>query len=81
VDELQKIVGSLDNNLERIVLTRWGHALALICPNYFSKLNQLQHENTSGVYSLAHSSSKGLSRIETAVFAARKAVDQALGTR
>jgi protoporphyrinogen oxidase len=77
VEQVEKICPGLNNNLERIILTRWGHALAVAGPGYFSKLNKLQSV-TSPCYSLAHSSSIGLPRIESAVQAAHRAADRAL---
>ena len=76
VEQVAKISDGLNNNLERVILTRWGHALAVAGPGYFSKLNQLQQAQGS-TYSLAHSSAKGLPRIESAVAAAQQAVGTA----
>lgn len=77
VKQIKQLNEHLEQNLERIVLTRWGHALAVPEPNYFSKLNRIQ-EKTSSSYSLAHSSAKGLPRLESAVAAAHQAVNRAL---
>jgi phytoene dehydrogenase-like protein len=77
VKQVKQLSSDLEGNLERVVLTRWGHALAVPGPGYFSKLNQLQ-QATQGSYSLAHSSAKGLPRLASAVAAARQAADSAL---
>lgn len=77
IKQVQQINDQLETNLERVILTRWGHALAVPGPNYFSKLNNLQ-KHTGQIYSLAHSSAKGLPRIESAVIAARQAAYSAL---
>lgn len=77
ISQLGEITEHLSENLEQIVLTRWGHALVVPTPGHFAKLKALA-QNTSPSYTLAHSSTQGLPCVESALAAARKAADRAM---
>lgn len=77
VAEVNKLTNQLKKQLTHVVLTRWGHALAIAGPGYFAKLNKLQSLAETS-YSLAHSSNKGLPRLESAVAAGFEAANKAL---
>jgi protoporphyrinogen oxidase len=80
IKELAPLTDGLLKNLEQIILSRWGHAMAVPSVGYFAKLNKLC-ESVSPNYSLAHSSARGLPRIESAVAAAKSASNRALGIK
>jgi len=71
------ISSQLEASLDGIVLSRWGHAMPVMNVGYFAqmaRLNSMEH----GRFSLSHSSSQGMQCAESAVRAARLAVNQAL---
>jgi uncharacterized protein YkwD/protoporphyrinogen oxidase len=74
--ELKKLVPQLEGNVEEVVLTRWGHALAITKPQYFKYVGELQAQETAS-YSFAHSSAHGLPGAEAAVQGAKHAVEKA----
>jgi protoporphyrinogen oxidase len=78
VSQLAKLVQHLSTNLEEVVLTRWGHAMAVPEPGYFQRLRKIHAAEGNGVFSLAHSSMQGLPSAEAAITAARIAADRAL---
>ncbi|MBI4533471.1 MAG: FAD-dependent oxidoreductase [Candidatus Melainabacteria bacterium] len=80
VEQVSRLVKDLEKHLEKIVLTRWGHAMAIARPGMFSKLTELQSLNTGPVI-LAHSSMEGLPSAESAISAARLAANKALCMR
>lgn len=78
--QLEPICESLPGELEKIVLTRWGHAMAATTAGYFGKMTQLSAAMTNSTsFSLAHNSFYGRPKAESAIAAARAAVDRALG--
>lgn len=78
VSQLSKLVSHLGQSLEEVVLTRWGHAMAVPSPGYFQRLRKIHAAEGNGVYSLAHCSMQGLPSAEAAITAARIAADRAL---
>lgn len=79
VQQMQKLVPQFDKNLEKVVLSRWGHAMVVARPGFFKLVQKLQAEQT-GSYILAHNSMHGLPCAESAIGAARRAVNIALGS-
>ncbi len=77
VAQLSKFVAQFERNLEEVVLTRWGHAMAIARPGLFAKLAEIQAMDT-GPVTLAHNSMSGLPSVESAISAARFAADKAL---
>ncbi len=78
--ELEKIVPGITGSIEEIVLTRWGHSMAVARPNYCKYIAELHgFENDS--FTFAHSSAHGLPGIEAAAAGAKSAVERALKTK
>src|SRR4030095_5117333 len=77
VTQLSKLVPQFEANLDEVVLTRWGHAMAIARPGMFAKLTQIQAGDT-GPITLAHNSMAGLPSAESAISAAKFAADRAL---
>ncbi len=74
--ELTKAIPSVKDNVEEVVLSRWGHALAIAKPQYFKYVGELlSFENSS--FSFAHSSTHGLPSAEAAVQGALHASQKA----
>ena len=79
VTQLEPVLDGLQGQLEKVLLTRFGHAFPATGIGYFSKMTQLSAALTHGYgYSLAHSSTQGMPKLESAVAAARSAVNTAL---
>lgn len=77
VSQLTPVLGPLESWLDQVVLTRWGHAMAVTGPGYYQQMTRILN-NQSDNYSLAHSSFYGLPCLESAVKGARVAADRAL---
>lgn len=77
VGELDKLQADLSGGIEEVVLSRWGHALALTGPGYFAGLARLQKLQEGDSYSLAHSNIYGWPAAETAITAGRDAAVKA----
>jgi len=74
--ELTKAIPQLKGNVEEVILSRWGHALAVARPQYFKYVGELMSfENDS--LSFAHSSAHGLPGAEAAVQGALHASQRA----
>ncbi len=80
VDQLEKLVEHFQGNLEEVVLSRWGHAMVVASPSFFSKISKLASLDTGPII-LAHCSTAGLPAAESAIIAARRAALSALGKR
>lgn len=78
VDQLTKLIGPIEKDIETVVLTRWGHAMAVNTPGFFAKISKFNRTANSG-YTFAHCSTQGIPCAEGAVAAARLAADRALG--
>lgn len=76
-EQMQSFISTLDDHLVEMVLTRWGHALAVPTPGYYSRVAKLMN-GYSGPYSFAHSSFHGMPCTESAIRGARYAADRAL---
>lgn len=72
-----RLVAHLAENLEEIVLSRWGHAMVVAGPGYYARLQRIQSAQ-SGSCTLAHSSLQGLACAESAIRAAKFACTRAL---
>ncbi len=77
IEQLQPLTSGLSESLERVVLTRWGHAMLAVDSGYFGRMTKLS-QCTDDSYSLAHNSTQGLACAESAIRAAKQAVDNAL---
>jgi phytoene dehydrogenase-like protein len=77
IDQLQSLVPGLKKSVDQIVLSRWGHALAVVSPGYFSRLAKLHELTAGGACSLAHSATIGRQNSESAVSAGRQAAASA----
>lgn len=78
VGQLSMLVEHLSANLDEVVLTRWGHAVAVPGPGYFARLRKIHAAVGHGVFSLANNSMQGFPSAESAITAARIAADRAL---
>jgi protoporphyrinogen oxidase len=78
VGQLTKLIGPIEKDIETVVLTRWGHAMAVTRPGFFARISKLNRTTNSG-YTLAHCSTQGIPCAESAVAAARLAANRALG--
>lgn len=76
--ELKKFVPQLEDQLEEMVLTRWGHALAIVSPGYFGRVQKIQAVQER--FGLAHSSISGGPTIESAIRGGLSAAKNALKT-
>jgi protoporphyrinogen oxidase len=78
-EQLEPVCQNLAKELEKVVLSRWGHAMVATNSGYFNKMTQLSAALTdNSSFSLAHSSLQGMPKAESAVAAALAAVDRAL---
>lgn len=75
--QIEKLIPGALKQIEEVTLTRWGHALAIIGPGYFSRLAKLQ-KLPDAPYSLAHSSVWGWPAVESAIHGGRTAAQRAL---
>ncbi|CAN5709396.1 hypothetical protein BH10CYA1_BH10CYA1_06240 [soil metagenome] len=78
VGQLGKLIGPIEKDIETVVLTRWGHAMAVTKPGFFARISKLNRTANSG-YTLAHCSTQGIPCAESAIAAARLAANRALG--
>lgn len=64
---------------DKVVLSRWGHAISVPTINSYERLTQILASNQSAEsYSLAHSSLYGIQSLENAVQAGKRAAKRAL---
>jgi len=77
VAQLSQLFEPLQNNLEQIEITRWGHAIMVPKPGLSSVLNKA-NQVTSDWMTFAHSSAGGGQSLEGALAAARNAADRCL---
>ena len=81
VSQMSKLLGSsVEQDLDEIVMSRWGHAMAVPTTGFFGKVHKL-NSTISGAYALAHCSSQGMASAEAAIAAARQAVSKALKSK
>lgn len=76
-EQMQTFISTLDEHLVEMVLTRWGHALAVPTPGYYARIAKLL-SSYQGSYSLAHSTFHGMPCTESAIRGARYAADRVL---
>ena len=77
IGELGKLIDGFQDNLEQVVLTRWGHALILPKPGMAPLVTEIQGLDPEWL-SFAHSSARGGPSLEGAINAARYAADRCL---
>ncbi|HEY9787466.1 MAG TPA: FAD-dependent oxidoreductase, partial [Candidatus Obscuribacterales bacterium] len=75
--QLVALFKDIEPAIGSVVLSRWGHAMAVTNPGYYARMSKIISAQTDS-YSLAHSSFRGLPCIESAVEGARMAADRAL---
>lgn len=78
VPQIEKLVPGFLKGIDEVVLTRWGHALAVVGPSYFAKLAKLQALQTGTRYTLAHSSVMGWPAAESAIKGGKNAAERAM---
>lgn len=82
LDLRKQLVGFLgqdfENSLEKVQLTRWGHAMAITGPDYFKRMKKVLAGQTNS-YSFAHSSYHGLPAAESAIVGGITAANRARG--
>ena len=59
VGQIEKLVPDAVSNIEKVVLTRWGHGVPAPTVGFFKKVTNFT-ASVNGAYALAHSSSQGL---------------------
>lgn len=77
-NQLDTLVPGFGKSVDEIVLTRWGHAMAVVGPKYFDRLAKLQSMQTDAAYTLAHSSIYGCPNAESAIRAGKTAALRAM---
>lgn len=75
--QMEKLVPGFFKGIDEVILTRWGHALAVVGPGYFSRLAKIQGKQASS-YSLAHSSIWGWPAAESAIRGGKTAAERAM---
>lgn len=78
-DDLEKLITTFTPSLEELVLTRWGHALAVVSPGYFGRLAKMKLLGDK--LSFAHSSLAGGPYVEAAIKGGTDAATNALKLR
>ncbi len=78
IEQLSRLVEQFQNNLDEVVLTRWGHAMVVAQPGMFAKLTRLLALDTDPLL-LAHNSMRGVPSAESAIQAGRLAAQRCLG--
>lgn len=78
VNQLVKLIGPIEKDIDSVVLTRWGHAMAVTRSGFYKRISKFNRTANSG-YTLAHCSTQGIPCAENAVAAARLAANRALG--
>ncbi|HEY9754084.1 MAG TPA: FAD-dependent oxidoreductase [Oculatellaceae cyanobacterium] len=76
-EQVSRISDKLEASLERIVLSRWGHAMPVMNIGYYSKMHKVASINCPNLI-LAHSSIEGRPCVDSALRAGRSAARQAL---
>lgn len=66
------------NKLQKISLSRWGHAMVVPTVRYYDRLAAIKKANDSPIYSLAHSSLMGIQCLESALEIGFKSAERAL---
>lgn len=74
--QLETLVTGLCSELDEMVLTRWGHALAIVAPGYFSRLQKIKPLQER--FSLAHSTITGGPSVNAAIRGGELAAKNAL---
>ena len=69
VKQMEKLVPGFLGAIDEVVMTRWGHALAIAGPGHYARLAKIQALQASNAYSLCHSSYYGWPAIECAITA------------
>lgn len=72
--ELLPVIPAIDNHLEEVVLSRWGHAMAIVDPGYFQRTAKVTKEVEDTRLALAHCSISGGPAAEAAIQGANIAV-------
>lgn len=77
VCQVSELAEPLEGILQQVVLTRWGHAIAVPNLGYFERISNLA-ANSVRQYSLAHNSTYGLPSVVSAINAGYRAAQKAL---
>jgi len=78
IDQLQACTPAKALEFDSITLSRWGHAIAVPSPGYYSLISKIKANQPSSL-SFSHCSTAGIASLEAAVDAARQAANRALG--
>jgi protoporphyrinogen oxidase len=79
LDELVGLLHDLADNVEQIVLTRWGHAMPVPAPGYYTKLQAIE-AGYDGPYTFAYGATQGMQCAESAIRAGKFAASRAMAT-
>lgn len=77
VQQMGKLVPDFSKGVDEVILSRWGHAFAIVGPNYFANLAKIHAAQTHDHYTLAHSTIFGWPAAESAIRAGVTAADRA----
>lgn len=76
IPQLSKLLEPLQNNLDEVVFTRWGHAGVVPRPGIAKTIQEIKQQTNWMTY--AHSTASGSASFEGAVLSARMAADRCL---
>jgi len=77
VDAMGTFIPDLQDNIEKIVMTRWGHAISVAQRHYYERITKV-FANQGEYFTLSHSSLQGIQCMESAVQAGIMAANRAL---
>jgi len=80
VKALGELIPDLHRNINKIVLTRWGHAINIAQVGYYERISKI-NSSFGDSYTLSHSSLQGIQCVESAILAGNLAADRALKKR
>ncbi|MBS1997774.1 MAG: NAD(P)-binding protein [Cyanobacteria bacterium SZAS LIN-2] len=77
VGSLGELIPGLKDNIDKIIMTRWGHAINIAQVGYYGRISKI-NSTFGDSYTLSHSSLQGIQCIESAILAGNLAADRAL---
>lgn len=78
VEQISSVIPEMDGALEEVVLSRWGHGVAVPTPEYYKRIENLQALERNNL-SFAHSSAQCIPCAEAAVDAAKRVTNKLNG--
>ncbi len=77
IKAISQFIPDLESNIDKIVMTRWGHAINVLKLRYYERISKI-NSSFGDSYTLSHSSLQGIQCLESAVQAGNLAADRAL---